>query len=65
MRERGEKERTRERSTWRERECTGRSRFESETRGSHRAYVIKRGSRPAFKSGHEKNADADVSSASR
>ena len=36
MRERREKERTRERSTWRERECSGGREFESETRGSHR-----------------------------
>ena len=52
---------------YREREyAQGRCGFESETRGFalHKCPQTQ-GSRPAFKSGHEENADADVGSASR
>ena len=55
-----------------ERVCTGGREFESETRGSQtrgsrciNKFPQTRGSRPAFKSGHEENADANVGSASR
>ena len=75
-RERREKVRARERSPWREREYREskyvqgdaglRVRREGRRRGSRVAQMPQtRGSRPAFKSGHEENADADVGSASR
>ena len=53
-----------------ERDCTGGRGFESETRGSQTQgsrciNATTLGSRPAFKSGREENADASMNSASR